>query len=180
MSDVPEIVFFTDFDGTITTIDSNDHLVYQMHSLNHSLEDCIEFQRKTIHLDAGFRTFYDWAKASNVPVVILSGGLRPLILALLGKVLREAEIPEVELFSNEVEHSHDNITADFRRNWSVRLHDESEFGIDKGVIIQQYVKKWSSLSENDRPTILFAGDGVSDLSAARAYDLLFAKGGKGL
>lgn len=33
---------------------------------------------------------------------------------------------------------------------------------------------------NERPTLLYAGDGVSDLSAATETDLLFAKAGKGM
>jgi len=33
------------------------------------------------------------------------------------------------------------------------------------------------MPSNERPTLLYAGDGVSDLSAARETDLLFAKAG---
>jgi 2-hydroxy-3-keto-5-methylthiopentenyl-1-phosphate phosphatase len=35
------------------------------------------------------------------------------------------------------------------------------------------------LNDNERPVLLYAGDGVSDLSAAAETDLLFAKEGKG-
>ena len=37
-----------------------------------------------------------------------------------------------------------------------------------------------SLPEDERPTMFYAGDGVSDLSAARETDLLFAKKGHDL
>jgi 2-hydroxy-3-keto-5-methylthiopentenyl-1-phosphate phosphatase len=46
-------------------------------------------------------------------------------------------------------------------------------GHDKSIEIRKY----SSLP--NRPTMFYAGDGVSDLSAAKETDLLFAKAGKG-
>jgi 2-hydroxy-3-keto-5-methylthiopentenyl-1-phosphate phosphatase len=36
------------------------------------------------------------------------------------------------------------------------------------------------LPDGERPVLLYAGDGVSDLSAAAETDLLFAKQGKGI
>jgi len=35
------------------------------------------------------------------------------------------------------------------------------------------------MPDSERPTLFYAGDGVSDLSAARETDLLFAKKGRG-
>lgn len=51
----------------------------------------------------------------------------------------------------------------------------SDHGHDKSIEI----RKWSSLPEDRRPTMFYAGDGVSDLSAAKETDLLFAKKDKG-
>lgn len=150
-----------------------------MHSLNHSLEECIDFQCKFIELDQHFVTFYHWAKASNIPVIILSGGLRPLILALLAKLLGPEETSKIELISNEVETADDDTDVHCRRNWKVRLHDESDFGFDKAAQIKKYAEKLQGVPESERPAFLFAGDGVSDLCAARSCDLLFAKSGKG-
>lgn len=151
----------------------------QMHSINHSLEECIEFQCKFIELDQQFATFYRWAKASNIPVIILSGGLRPLIRALLAKLLGPEEASEIELLSNEVETVEADIDVHRCRKWKVRLHDESEFGFDKAAQIKKYVEKLQGVPESERPALLFAGDGVSDLCAAHMCDLLFAKSGKG-
>ncbi|OAX77377.1 Pdp3-interacting factor 1, partial [Emergomyces africanus] len=49
----------------------------------------------------------------------------------------------------------------------------SHFGHDKSLEIQPY----AALPAGERPTLLYAGDGVSDLSAASQTDLLFAKKG---
>lgn len=51
----------------------------------------------------------------------------------------------------------------------------SGFGHDKSLTIRPYAQ----LPEDQRPTLFYAGDGVSDLSAARETDLLFAKEGRG-
>lgn len=52
---------------------------------------------------------------------------------------------------------------------------DSHFGHDKSIALRQY----SSLPDSERPTMFYAGDGVSDLSAAKETDLLFAKKGHG-
>jgi 2-hydroxy-3-keto-5-methylthiopentenyl-1-phosphate phosphatase len=51
----------------------------------------------------------------------------------------------------------------------------SHFGHDKSLEITPYAE----LPDNERPTMFYAGDGVSDLSAAKETDLLFAKKGHG-
>lgn len=51
----------------------------------------------------------------------------------------------------------------------------SDFGHDKSLEIKPY----AALPHDERPTLLYAGDGVSDLSAAAETDLLFAKKGNG-
>ena len=51
----------------------------------------------------------------------------------------------------------------------------SGFGHDKSLTIRPY----GNLPADQRPTLFYAGDGVSDLSAARETDLLFAKKGHG-
>ena len=52
----------------------------------------------------------------------------------------------------------------------------SDFGHDKSLTIRPY----ANLPADQRPTLFYAGDGVSDLSAARETDLLFAKKGHGV
>lgn len=55
----------------------------------------------------------------------------------------------------------------------------SHFGHDKSLAIRPYAAHIAKLPEIERPTLFYAGDGVSDLSAARETDLLFAKKGHG-
>lgn len=64
---------------------------------------------------------------------------------------------------------------EFRRIESFQLIYSSHFGHDKSIEIRQYAK----LPDSIRPGMFYAGDGVSDLSAAKETDLLFAKKGHG-
>ncbi len=52
----------------------------------------------------------------------------------------------------------------------------SSFGHDKALEIRPY----ANLPDGKRPILFYAGDGVSDLSAATETDLLFAKAGRGI
>jgi len=52
----------------------------------------------------------------------------------------------------------------------------SHFGHDKSLEIRPY----GQLPDGERPVMFYAGDGVSDLSAAKETDLLFAKKGHDL
>ncbi len=56
------------------------------------------------------------------------------------------------------------------------LTSKSDFGHDKSIAIRPY----ANLPADIRPTMFYAGDGVSDLSAAKETDLLFAKRGHDL
>lgn len=58
---------------------------------------------------------------------------------------------------------------------SRELMHYSHFGHDKSIEIRQY----ANLPDGERPTMFYAGDGVSDLSAAKETNLLFAKKGHG-
>ena len=51
-----------------------------------------------------------------------------------------------------------------------------DFGHDKSRAIRPY----SALASDHRPILIYCGDGVSDISAARETDLLFAKTGRDL
>lgn len=196
----PRFIFFTDFDGTVTTADSNDYMidnlgfgtecrvklnkdvlfgrmnfgdsfVEMLDSVGTPFDQCIDILRKNIKLDPGFKEFYDWAQLNNVPIVILSGGMEPIIRALLDTLLGEGW--DIQIVSNNVS-PREGKSINEQNGWKIVFHDDSIHGHDKSIEIRKY----SSLP--NRPTMFYAGDGVSDLSAAKETDLLFAKADKDL
>ncbi|KAL3965673.1 hypothetical protein ACCO45_002677 [Purpureocillium lilacinum] len=116
--------------------------------------------------------FYSWSRENNVPIVILSGGMQPIIRALLDNLLGEDQW-DIQIVSNDVR-SREGKTLEQEGGWRIEFHDDSIHGHDKSIEIRKY----SSLP--NRPTMFYAGDGVSDLSAAKETDLLFAKADKDL
>ncbi|KAL2067804.1 hypothetical protein VTL71DRAFT_15900 [Oculimacula yallundae] len=200
----PRFIFFTDFDGTITRQDSNDFLVEEygigptqralvfteilfgrrsfrdgfeelLDTVSLPWDDCIAALLKDITLDEGFKEFYVWARENNVPVVVLSGGMEPIIRALLAHLLGGDEVKDLPILSNDVM-AREGKTLKDEGGWKIVYRDDSSFGHDKSLAIRPY----SALPESERPVLFYAGDGVSDLSAAKETDLLFAKEGKDL
>ncbi|PRT52702.1 Pdp3-interacting factor 1 [Wickerhamiella sorbophila] len=189
----PKIILFTDFDGTVTAQDSNDFLTdnlgfgvkkrkelgkqvidgtlhfrdafqQMLDSIDTPFDKCAEALLENIELDSGFKDFYFWSRENNVPVVVVSSGMEPLIRKLLAKLVGDAA-NDIQIIANHVDVKPDG-------SWSIVFRDpESGFGHDKAKSIRPYAEK------SDRPFLLYAGDGISDLSAAKETDLLFAKNG---
>ncbi|KAI7048038.1 hypothetical protein KC352_g45994, partial [Hortaea werneckii] len=108
----PKFIFFTDFDGTITLQDSNDYMTdtigfgqeireglnrdildgkitfrdafrQMMDSVKKPFPECVEYLVKNIKLDPGFNEYYQWALKNQIPTVIVSSGMQPIIRAVL-------------------------------------------------------------------------------------------------
>ncbi|KAL9051794.1 MAG: hypothetical protein Q9162_005788 [Coniocarpon cinnabarinum] len=200
----PKFIFFTDFDGTITLMDSNDYLTdnlgygearrkqenkdtldgkndfrnsFQgmMDSITTPYDQCIDALVKSIKLDPYFKHFLDYAMATNIPVVVLSSGMIPIIEALLKHLVGEKGAAYIQIVANNVRANPGKNINDVD-GWDIDFHDGSGFGHDKSLTIKPYAQ----LSADQRPTLFYAGDGVSDFSAAKETDLLFAKRGRDL
>ncbi|KAL2841824.1 HAD-like domain-containing protein [Aspergillus pseudodeflectus] len=201
------MIFFTDFDGTITLQDSNDYLVdnygfgrqkrevlelqllqgkitfreafkTMLDSVQLPFDMCLEALKENIEFDSHFTAFYHWAKEHEVPIVVLSSGMAPIIQALLEKLLG-GKPENIYVVANDIEPRRgEEKGCDYimKRDWEISFRDNSHFGHDKSLAIRPY----SELPSQDRPILLYAGDGVSDLSAASKTDILFAKSGMGL
>ena len=148
-----------------------------MESVKTPFPDCIRLLCENIKLDPYFKDFYQWSRANKVPVIVLSSGMTPIIRSLLVHLVGP-EAKDIEIVSNEVVDKPGE-TKDQEDGWQLKYHDDSGFGHDKSLTIRPYAKHFAARPNEPRPTMLYAGDGVSDLSAARETDLLFAKKGHG-
>ncbi|TFK46476.1 hypothetical protein OE88DRAFT_1687581 [Heliocybe sulcata] len=190
-----KFVVLSDWDGTITTYDSNDYMTdnlgfgkekrrdgnteilsgritfrdafrEMLESVvknGHTFEECKEVLKKNIKLDTGFKDFYRYCKENDIPVIIVSSGMAPLIRAVLSNLIGEEDAKEIEIISNDVEVKSDG-------TWEIKYrHPTSGFGHDKSQAILPYRRL------PNPPTLFFFGDGVSDMSAAKHADVLFVK-----
>jgi len=203
MSTNPKYIFFTDFDGTITQQDSNDFMTdnlgygeklrkqgnqdvldekitfrdsfrEMLDSVKTPFDQCIMILCENIKLDPYFKEFFDYARQNNIPIVVLSGGMTPIVRGLLVNLLGE-DAHEMQIVSNDVA-PRDGKSINEEGGWQIAYHDDTGFGHDKSLEIRPYAK----LPANNRPVMFYAGDGVSDFSAAKETDLLFAKKGRDL
>lgn len=145
-----------------------------MDSVTQPYDKCIDMLVENIKLDPGFNDYFQWALSQNIPTVVLSSGMEPIIRAIL-KNLVGKDHDKIDIISNDIK-GRPGKSIDEEGGWELVFHDESDFGHDKSLAIRPY----ANLPAEQRPTLFYAGDGVSDLSAARETDLLFAKKGHDL
>lgn len=64
-----------------------------------------------------------WCRANNVPIVVLSGGMQPIIRALLGHLVGEAEVRDMQIVSNDVQPQPGKDIND-EGGWNIKYHDD--------------------------------------------------------
>jgi 2-hydroxy-3-keto-5-methylthiopentenyl-1-phosphate phosphatase len=58
-----------------------------MDSVKKPYPECIKFLVDNIKLDPYFKEFFQWSLENNIPVVVLSSGMEPIIKALLSALV---------------------------------------------------------------------------------------------
>ncbi|KAH8422274.1 putative phosphoserine phosphatase [Aspergillus melleus] len=189
----PNIIFFTDFDGNDFLVDNlgfgiekrralelevlkgnlafRDAFKAMLDSVPLPFDECVRILQRNIKFDPGFISFYHWTSKNNVPIVVLSSGMTPIIKALLQNALGDNP-GNIYIIANDVEAREGKLINE-TGGWQIRYRDDSQYGHDKS----QAIKPYAALPEDMRPILMFAGDGVSDLSAATGSHILFAKQG---
>ncbi|KAI4863079.1 HAD-like domain-containing protein [Hypoxylon rubiginosum] len=196
-----KIICFSDFDGTIFMQDTG-HVLFDNHgcgskrreildeqiktgdrsfrdvseemwgSLNVPFEDGFEVMEKTLEIDPDFQSFHQYCIANNIPFNVISAGLKPILRRVLDTFLGEEASSHIDIVANDA-----NISAD-GSEWKPIWRHDTELGHDKALSVQE-ARKEAELACDDGsiPLIVFIGDGVSDLPAAREADVLFARRG---
>lgn len=196
-----KIICFSDFDGTIFMQDTG-HILFDAHgcgstrreildeqiktgersfrevseemwgSLNVPFEDGFEVMERTLEIDPDFQEFHKFCIANNIPFNVISAGLKPILRKVLDTFLGEEEAKHIDIVANDAE-----ITADGSA-WKPIWRHDTELGHDKALsITEARAAAHLECEDGTIPLIVFIGDGVSDLPAARQADVLFARRG---
>ncbi|KAG0240006.1 hypothetical protein BGW41_007267 [Actinomortierella wolfii] len=148
-------------------------------------------------LDPGFVKFHNYVCQQKIPFAVVSCGLDILIKEYMKLHLGPEQASQLNILANYG--SVDN------RKWNVTFRDDSPHTHDKSRCIKEARKAFEeakalqkkALTEmaqeqfdqqqhhhhhhhHDHQVIVFCGDGISDLSAAREADVLFARRGRDL
>ncbi|KAI9742188.1 MAG: hypothetical protein M1818_004088 [Claussenomyces sp. TS43310] len=196
-----KIICFSDFDGTIFMQDTG-HILFDAHgcgserrevldeqirtgersfrdvseemwgSLNVPFEDGFEVMKETLDIDPDFHEFHKFCVANHIPFNVISAGLKPILRKVLDTFLGEEASAHIEIVANDAEIKEDG------SEWKPVWRHDTELGHDKALSINEYRQTAKEESVSDEiPLIVFIGDGVSDLPAAREADVLFARKG---
>ena len=177
-----------DFDGTITDLDTFDHLVVtcasedawryyecQLTRGTMSVRDALDAQARlirgtvddvdrllvqSVRFDPTFASFVRRCRSRDIALVVLSSGIGELIR----RAMVRNDLAEVEVRANEADPS--------PQGWTMRFADESDNGHDKAAAVRAF--------QRDGARVVFVGDGISDFDAALAADVRFARAGRSL
>lgn len=93
-------------------------------SVKTPFNECIRVLQENMKLDPYFVEFYNWAKENNVPIVVLSSGMKPIISALFETLLGHKPDPSnLAIVSNDVE-SRDGKDINTEGGWQIKYHDD--------------------------------------------------------
>jgi len=196
-----KIICFSDFDGTIFMQDTG-HILFDAHgcgsqrrqvldeqirtgersfrevseemwgSLNVPFEDGFEVMEQTLEIDPDFQAFHEFCITNKIPFNVISAGLKPILRKVLDTFLGEEASANIEIVANDAEIREDG------SEWKPVWRHDTELGHDKALSINEARDQAKLASEDGTiPLIVFIGDGVSDLPAAREADVLFARRG---
>ncbi|KAK9447245.1 HAD-like domain-containing protein [Limtongia smithiae] len=196
-----DVAIFSDFDGTIFMQDSGhvlfdrygcgperrEVLDHQIHtgersfrdvseemwgSLNVPLEQSMKAAKEHLVIDPDFEEFHDFCIREGISFNVISAGIKPVLRSVLDAFLGRKNSQRIEIISNDAEISDDG------SEWKVIWRHDNELGHDKSVSIKECRNQLRKhLPGSKSPLIIFVGDGVSDLPAAREADVLFARAG---
>lgn len=91
-------------------------------SVKTPFNECIDELCQKMKLDPHFVEFFEWAQANNVPVVVLSSGMIPIISALLQKLLGYKP-DNLHIIANDVE-GRDGKDINSHGGWQIKYRDE--------------------------------------------------------
>ncbi|KAI9203468.1 HAD-like domain-containing protein [Polychytrium aggregatum] len=196
----PKVLVFTDFDGTVSTADTGNVIVdrfmgperrkaldtqvldgvtsyrdavrEQWKSVKASLEHAMDLL-SAVEIDPDFPEFHSYCIQHKIPVTVVSSGLRPIVEAFMKDYSESEHGGLFDIVANDI-----SIDAD--AGWDIIYRDETPHGHDKSLTLRTITERYLSADTAQRPVVVFVGDGISDISAAREADVIFAKSGKDL
>ncbi|KAI0205868.1 2,3-diketo-5-methylthio-1-phosphopentane phosphatase [Astrocystis sublimbata] len=196
-----KIICFSDFDGTIFMQDTG-HVLFDnlgcgserreildeqiktgersfrevseemWGSLHVPFEDGFRIMDKSLDIDPDFRSFHAYCIDNKIPFNVISAGLKPILRRVLDTFLGEEQSAQINIVANDAKIAEDG------SEWKPIWRHDTELGHDKALSVQEARSQAEMTCEDGTiPLIVFIGDGVSDLPAAREADVLFARRG---
>lgn len=93
-----------------------------MDSIDRPFPECIDYLVENIKLDPYFNEYFQWSLKNNIPTVIVSSGMEPIIRAIL-KNLVGADHDKLAIVANDAE-ARDGKKLEEKAGWKIKFHDD--------------------------------------------------------
>lgn len=144
-------------------------------SLDVPFDNGFEVMKTALDIDPDFQTFHEFCVNNQIPFNVISAGLKPMLRKVLDHFLGEEMSKHIEIVANDVKITQDEAG---HNNWQAVWKHDTHLGHDKALTMQEARLLADLEADNGTiPMIVFIGDGLSDLPAAREADVLFARRG---
>ena len=91
-------------------------------SITKPFPECVDYLVENIELDPHFNEYFQWALKNEIPTVVVSGGMEPIVRAIL-KNLVGPDHEKLDIVSNDVM-ARPGKSIDQEAGWSIKYHDE--------------------------------------------------------
>lgn len=192
IKDLSNAIVLSDFDGTITTFDTNIRLFdkygeeeyisklrnqyysgeidlktlsrLEFKSINMTEEAYLDYIFTDVKLQKGFKRFYANLQNNNIPFAIVSGGFINGIKPFMEK----HGFKDIPIYANRLIFNDGDIEVEFYdEKYLSHVIDKEDYIDCKVEILNKYRGKYNK--------IIFLGDGSTDKNVAKEADILFAK-----
>jgi 2-hydroxy-3-keto-5-methylthiopentenyl-1-phosphate phosphatase len=93
-----------------------------MDSITRPFPECVDYLVENITLDPHFNEYFQWALAHNIPTVVVSSGMTPVIRGILQKLVGP-DCDKIDIICNEAV-PRDGKTLDQEGGWRIEYHDD--------------------------------------------------------
>jgi 2-hydroxy-3-keto-5-methylthiopentenyl-1-phosphate phosphatase len=93
-----------------------------MDSVTRPFPQCVDYLVENIKLDPYFNEYFQWALQHNIPTVVLSSGMRPVIKGILEKLVGP-DADKIDIVCNEAV-AREGKTMDEEGGWRIEYHDD--------------------------------------------------------
>lgn len=130
--------------------------------------------KTALDIDPDFKQFHEFCVNNSIPFNVISAGLKPMLRKVLDHFIGEDMSQHIQIVANDVKITEN----DGSHTWEAIWKHDTDLGHDKALSMQEARALAELEADNGTiPLIVFIGDGVSDLPAAREADVLFARRG---
>lgn len=122
--------------------------------------------KERFKINPNFQEFHDLCIKRHIPFNVISAGLKTVLRRILDEFVGE-QARNIDIVANDTHISEDG------GKWKVVWKDDSSLRHDRAESLRE-ARAQASDTDDQRPVIIFIGDGFSGLPAARECDVLFA------